>query len=192
MNKTLGRLTLALAVAEVFVVLLSWILSATMTAGVHSLLSGEGVRFIVGSFSDIVASWPLAWMLLIAIAWGCFRRSGLTRVRWSQTRDKAALVLVALEIVVAVSIVCLLSLTPHAPLLSSTGRLFPSAFSAGIVPMFALTLAVISISYGAMSGHFRSLAEIFQSMTDGVMRIAPLIVVYVFAAQLVATVSFMF
>jgi len=191
-NKILSRLTLALIVAEVAVLLLSWILSATMTPGVRSLLSSEGVRWLVGSFAEVVASWPLAWIVLLSISWGCLRRSGLLHFRRTFGRERAALWLVVFEAVVALLLIALLTLTPHAPLLSITGRLFPSPFSAGLVPMLALFIAVVSVSFGALVGRFRSFFDVFQSMSEGLSFAAPLMVVYIFVVWLAATFDYAF
>ena len=57
--------------------LLSWILSATMTEHVHSLLSSEGIRWFFSSFSAMLASPWLVWLLLLAMAGGCLWQSGI-------------------------------------------------------------------------------------------------------------------
>jgi aminobenzoyl-glutamate transport protein len=79
MNKTVSVIALLLIAAQVLLVLLSWLLSAMMTEGVHSLLSGEGVRWFFGSFTHMVASPLLAWLLLLCMAGGCLVKSGLWR-----------------------------------------------------------------------------------------------------------------
>ena len=52
----LGTLCFVLVIAEVLLVIVSWLLSAAMMEGVRSLLSSEGVRWFFGSFTMIVAS----------------------------------------------------------------------------------------------------------------------------------------
>ena len=63
--KLLGRVCLVLVLAEVMLVILSWLLSATMMEGVRSLLSSEGIRWFVGSYSAMMASPLLVWLLLL-------------------------------------------------------------------------------------------------------------------------------
>lgn len=57
-------------------ILLSWLCSAAFPAsGIHSLLSGEGLRWFFGHFSKLLAKPLLADLLLLAIACGCLVRS---------------------------------------------------------------------------------------------------------------------
>ena len=61
----LGVLMLFLLIAEAVLILLSWILSAMRVDGVRSLLSGEGIRWFFGTFTSMVASPWLAWLVLM-------------------------------------------------------------------------------------------------------------------------------
>ena len=59
------RLALVLFVAEVLLILLSWLLSAALPAsGVRSILSGQGIRWFMGHFGNILATPQLSWLLL--------------------------------------------------------------------------------------------------------------------------------
>lgn len=58
-TKLLQRLEsvcLLLCLAEVLLVILSWLLSAMRLDEVHSLLSSEGIRWFLGNFSSMLAS----------------------------------------------------------------------------------------------------------------------------------------
>ena len=68
MNKLIARLVLLLLVAEFLLVLLSWLLSATLTDGVHTLLSSEGIRWLLGRFTVILLKPQLIWLLLLSMA----------------------------------------------------------------------------------------------------------------------------
>ena len=77
MNRNLlGVISLFLLLAEALLIILSWLLSATMMEGVRSLLSSEGIRWYFGSFTYIMASPLLVWLLLVLSAVGCFQKSG--------------------------------------------------------------------------------------------------------------------
>ena len=59
MNKAgnlLSRLALALVIAELVLVLVSWILSAAAVGSVRSLLSSEGIRWLFGHFASMLAT----------------------------------------------------------------------------------------------------------------------------------------
>ena len=65
--KTLSRLVVGLVVAELLLVVLSWLFSATLTADVRPLLSSEGVRWFFAHFVDGLSSPLLVWIILLAI-----------------------------------------------------------------------------------------------------------------------------
>lgn len=80
MKKLLPYIALVLALAEGILMLLSWLLSAALPAsGVRSMLSSEGIRWLMGHFSKILSTPLLSCLLLAAIAVGCLLRSGITR-----------------------------------------------------------------------------------------------------------------
>ena len=76
-KRFLALSVLVLFLAELVLILLSWILSATGMEGVRSLLSSEGIRWFVGGFTDIVDSTLLVWLIILLIALGAFQKSGL-------------------------------------------------------------------------------------------------------------------
>ena len=126
MNKRLIALAcVAFGVAELLLVILSWLLSATRLEGVRSLISSEGIRWFVGEFTYTLASPLLVWLLLALVALGCLQRSGLMS-RGRGYRDRVALRVSLSFMIIYVVIICLLTLMPHAILLSVTGSLFQS------------------------------------------------------------------
>ena len=133
----LGVFLLLLLIAEAVLILLSWILSAMRVDGVRSLLSGEGVRWFFGNFTSMVASPWLAWLMLMLIALGCLQKCGLIGQPHTSYRDRMALRLTIVFLVLYVGVVLLLTAVPHAVLLSSTGSLFPSPFSRSMIPILS-------------------------------------------------------
>ena len=189
---------LVLVMSELFLVILSWLLSATRMDGVRSLLSSEGVRWFFGSFTDMVASPLLVWLLLGLCAWGSLQRSGLFLFFNSQSqvsyryREKVAMRVSLVFLVIYLGIIALLTLAPHAILLSATGSLFPSAFSRSLVPIVSFGLCLVSLVFGLMSGRLRGLADILEAFSTGIAQGAPLIIVYLFAVQLYESLRFVF
>ena len=211
----LGVVAFVLFLAEALLFILSWLLSATRMEGVRSLISSEGIRWFFGSWQSIVASPLLVWLLLCLIAWGSLRKSGLMRSGQNggsrsalplglsknfftfhysllPFRDRLALRVSLVFLVIYLIILALLTLTPHAILLSATGHLFPSAFSRSLVPVIAFGVCLVSITFGLVSGRLRSLADILDALSTGIARGAPLIVVYLFAIQLFESFRFVF
>ena len=192
MNKRLIALAcVAFGVAELLLVILSWLLSATRLEGVRSLISSEGIRWFVGEFTYTLASPLLVWLLLVLVALGCLQRSGLMSCGRGY-RDRVALRVSLSFIIIYVVIICLLTLMPHAILLSVTGSLFPSAFSRALVPIICFGVGVLSISFGMVSGRLHTLTDILDALTFGLQQGAPLIILYIMFFQFYASLLFVF
>ena len=192
MNKRLIALAcVAFGVAELLLVILSWLLSATRLDGVRSLISSESIRWFVGEFTYTLASPLLVWLLLALVALGCLQRSGLMS-RGRGYRDRVALRVSLSFIIIYVVIICLLTLMPHAILLSVTGSLFPSAFSRALVPIICFGVGVLSISFGMVSGRLHTLTDILDALTFGLQQGAPLIILYIMFFQFYASLLFVF
>lgn len=192
MNKRLIALAcVAFGVAELLLVILSWLLSATRLDGVRSLISSEGIRWFVGEFTYTLASPLLVWLLLALVALGCLQRSGLMS-RGRGYRDRVALRVSLSFMIIYVVIICLLTLMPHAILLSATGSLFPSAFSRALVPIICFGVGVLSISFGMVSGRLHTLTDILDALTFGLQQGAPLIILYIMFFQFYASLLFVF
>ena len=182
-------------------VLSSWIISSAFPGtSVHSLLSSEGVRLFFGRFVGHAASWPLVWLLLLTIAWGVFRSSGLGEIlgncsrndRRLLSRQRFALTLSVVELVLILVVMILLTLVPHAILLGSTGTLFPSPFSRSFVAVLSFTVIVCSLTYGLASRQLTSLSDVMSALVSGFSSVIPLFVLYLLAVQLYYGILFVF
>lgn len=190
----------ALVAAEAAVVLVSWLVgSLAPTLPVRSVLSGEGARWFVGSFTDNVSSPLLVWLLLCQVAYGALVHGGMWRAvsrvmrhRQLDYRERHAFWAVVLMLAMIVAAVILLAFVPHAILLGVSGGLFPSPFSAGIVPMAAFTVTVLSVAYGVFSGVLGTVSDVFRCFYAGVIDSASLIPLYILASQLYHTFVFVF
>lgn len=193
-------LTLVLAALQILLILVSWIVSsATQQTYVHSLLSSEGIRWFMGRFSENLATPVLVWLLVAAIAYGVFRTSGLAQAiadlihgKRPSYRQRFALTVSMVLLILVILVVFFLTCTSHAVLLSATGKLFPSSFSRALIPIIAFTVTILSVVYGLLSAHFLSWQQVFEGMTEGIRQTLPLWVVYVFAAQLIQSLIYSF
>ena len=195
-HQRLGWLCLVTVIAETLLVILSWLLSAMRVEGVRSLLSSEGIRWFFSSFSDLVASPVLVCLLVLMCALGCLQKSRVTTIfsgkKSINFRDRLALYVALAFLLIYVVIILLLTLMPHAILLSATGHLFPSAFSRSLVPIIAFGISIFSVAFGLMSGVMRNLSDILQALSFGIAKGSPLLVFYLFAVQLVGCLRFVF
>ena len=183
---------LLLMLAELLLILRSWVLSAAMPmSGVRSMLSGEGIRWFLGHFAHVLATPVLVWLLLLAMAYGSIRHCGIFEDR-SSYRSRRALWLSTFYLIIYIGVVLLLAVVPHAVLLSATGDLWPSPFSASLVPVIAFGLLSIGVVYGVVAGTFLSFSDVYESLLHGIRQSAPLLLFYVLVAQLYYSLRFVF
>ncbi len=201
-EKLVYRLTLVGALAQVAMVLLSWLWSAAMPdSPVHSLLSAQGIRWFFGGFVEHLASPVLVWLLLAVLAVGSLRSSGvvscvvrffsgkptaLTSLQKFAVRSTLALLLLEL------AVVAVLTLPPHAILLSVTGRLFPSSFSLALVPIAAFVCVTVSLFFGLLAGTYHTLSDVCRGICSASKALGPLVLFYVVACQLCHSVFYVF
>lgn len=196
-TKLLPYAALALFVAEMLLCLVSWIVSVLLPeSGVHSAFSGEGLRWLMGHYAEFLASPLLAWLLLLSMAYGTCRGSGIGRLlapgRAIRYRERIAVVTALCTAVVYLGVVALLSLIPHAVLLSATGRLFPSPFASALVPLACFGTILVSVVYGVVSGAFVSVSGVYRSLVLGISKASGLFLFYLLLIQLYYTLCFAF
>ena len=186
-------MAMLLDVGQVVLILTSWLLTAAMPESFpRSLLSAEGIRWFFGRFVGNVESPLLVWLLLFSFMLGALQRSGILHYRSSEYRQRIAMRLALFEGIFFVLLILALVLVPHAILLNVMGGLFPSSFSACIVPYCCFSLMVMSISYGVMSDRMKGVASVYEALVSGVGKLGGLLLIYVIGAQLYHSIIFLF
>ena len=79
---------------------------------------------------------------------------------------------------------------PHAVLLSATGSLWPSPFSAAIAPMCAFGIMLLSVVFGYVAGTYRNMSDVYQSLIGGIRDGASVLLFYVLVGQLYYSLLF--
>lgn len=188
-----------LLIANLLVVLLSWIISAMGNTDIRSLISSEGLRWFLGNYADIIATPVLAWLLLLSIAYSCFRQSGLSKALSKRFmgdklmfKQRLALRVTIIALITIIVIVSLLVFTPHAVLLSPAGNIFPSPFSRSIIPIIAGTITILSLFYGFVSGTINNVETAFRCLYVEIAHLLPIFIIYILVAQLYACLCFVF
>jgi aminobenzoyl-glutamate transport protein len=190
LKKFLPHIAFTLFVAQLLLMLVSWLLSAAFPdSGIRSLLSGEGMRWFFGHFSHQLATPVLVCLVLILMAYGTFRHCGLLHYR-STYRERRALTMTLLLTVVAVMLLVLLAAIPHAVMLSVTGSLWPSPFSRALLPLLSFIVIALSAFYGIMAGHFANLSNVYDALLDGIRQGAALLLFYLLIIQLYLSVCY--
>ncbi|MBE6261622.1 MAG: ABC transporter substrate-binding protein [Prevotella sp.] len=189
MKKLFPYIALALALAQLLLILTSWVWSAAMPlSGVRSMLSSEGIRWYLGHFAELMASPFLVWLLLGAMAYGAVVRC--RSLQGNSYRSSRARLISMVFLVIYVGVVLLLTVSPHAVLLSASGLLWPSPFSASLVPITVFGILMAAILYGVVAGTFQTLSEVYDSLVYGLRQCAPLLPIYVLFMQLFESFRF--
>ena len=160
MKRFLPYIALTLFVLQLLTMLVSWLLSAAFPdSGIRTLLSGEGLRWFFGHFTQLLATPCLVWLLLLSMAYGVLVRCGVLRLGKSYREGRARLMTLLL-LVVYVGVITLMAAVPHAILLSATGSLWASPFSQALVPFIAFGVIALGAFYGIIAGD--TLTEIME------------------------------
>ena len=196
-RKTAGRAIILLSAAQVLLILVSWLVTAAYPeSSVRSMLGSEGIRWFFGHFAGNILSPALVWIIVMGIAYGAFYSSGLLGVlrhpRKTTLRQRLALQLVISEFILVTVVVCLLTLLPHAVLLSVTGHLFPGSFMVSLIPLLAFSVCVFSVSYGVVTGRIQAASDLIYVFSCGIIKVSPVFILYILATTLLASVGFVF
>ena len=212
MRNKLGYIVLVLLVAQLALILLSWLVTAAFPElPMRSVLSSEGIRWFFGSFVSNQLSPLLIYFIMAVMAVGaCVRsrlydalRETLSNTRSSLTtssnhqhkvhyREKVGLRIALVEFIVYVIIMILLTAIPHAILLSVTGQLFPSSFSSSFIPSLSLIIIIMSLTYGVASGTIDSVAKMHKVLVGGLEVGSRLVPSYVVGIQLYMSIKYVF
>ena len=192
-NHLLAWLAFLLAVGQVLLILASWLLTAAMPDSFsRSLLSAGGIRWFFGRFVDNIESPLLVWLLLLSFVYGVVDHSGILHYKASEYRQRIAMRLALFEGIFFILLMLALVMAPHAILLNLMGGLFPSSFSASLVPYCCFSLMVMSVSYGVMSDRMKNVVSVYEALVSGTGKLGGLLLIYVIGAQLYHSIIFLF
>lgn len=192
--KIISYLTVILALCQVLLILVSWFITSAMPdLSMHSMLSSEGIRWFMGQFTYNIASPFLALITVTSIAYGCLVSSGLLDIkRHMDIRQRFAIRLVSLEVMIFVAIIALLTMVPHAVLLNIDGHILSGNFLMCMISYISFAILVISSTYSISIRRISSISSLFVFMCGGIKKAAPIYVIYILAAQLYYSVLFVF
>lgn len=183
-----------IVLVQAVVVMVSWSVTAMFpNLYMRSIFSADGLRWIFGRSFAALSTNVLVCLLLLFMACGAVRGSKMLQAlghRRLLYRERLALRCVLAEIVLYLAVVGMLTLAPHALLLSVTGSLFPSSFSVSIIHQLAVLACVSSVSYGLVSGSLVGIDDVLTLLCSGIRTFAPLFVIYILGAELYFSVCF--
>ncbi len=197
MKRLCAILSITLLVLQVLIVPASWIISAVApSSGVHSLISEGGIRWLVGQYSDNVSTSVLVYIIIAFISYNMFVNSGLLSAIISKAKlsmqQTFALRVMAVVLILFITALAYLTITPHAVLLSVTGNLFPSSFSDGLIPLLCFEVFILSLIYGIFGGTITSINGFWNCVTKESNSLLPVLFLYLLSIQLYHCFVFVF
>lgn len=174
-NSTYSRLSLLFFLLTLVLALFSWIGSIYGVGEVQSLLSAEGIRWVLGHVVDNYVQCPaLGMMLILFMGGGIVTQSGLYDVvkrfcrkeKQLSRKERRALVAASVTLLVYIVLVSLSVWLPGNFLLSVTGSWLHSPFAEGFVYILSVGIGLVGMVYGYVSDTFRSMADVIRSMAS--------------------------
>ena len=177
--------------ALILLAFVSWVLSIYVE-GVNGLFTVSGIRWMCINIVPNFASVHLATMLLGLMAISVLRESGIisTVKGHISLKQKRALQITGIAVLIILVLFSLLLLLPNALLLSTFGTLHNSAFSKGLYGILACFVIFVGNVYGYTSGRFLTLHDCVQAHISIFSTVANYFVILFFASQLVGCLEF--
>lgn len=181
------------------VVLFSWIGSIYGLGSVQSLLSAEGVRWVLSHVVENYVETPaLGITLILLMGLGIVARSGLWEVmrrlfrkdRKLSRKERRALTLASLALLLYGGIVAVMMLLPWNFLQSVTGSWWHSPFSRGFIYILSLGMGWMGLVYGYASNAFRGISDVVGGMGSLIARRSSYFVSLFFVVQFFSSLQF--
>ncbi len=154
--------------------LFSWIGSIHGVGEIQSLLSAEGIRWVLGHVVENYVQAPaLGIVLLLFMGLGVVECSGMSAVlrrilqqeKLLSRKERRALTLSLSVFLVYGGLVLLVLFLPWNFLLGVTGSWLHSPFSKGFVYILSIGIGLSGMVYGYVSNAFRSLTDVVHAMS---------------------------
>ncbi len=184
-DRLVTLILLLLTAALLLLPLVSWIASLAGT-DVRNLLSGEGLRWMFLHGGSLPFGYLTSLTIITVITIGAYSYVGLPEARYTTTSFRLTLLLATLF-----DILLLLALFhPRSPLISLTGRLFPSPFFYGFPFALCIGLLLTSLFYGILARRLTTASALVTFMTTGLQRYPRIIILVMIATALYHTLQY--
>lgn len=183
----------------VVLALFSWIGSIYGIAEVQSLLSAEGVRWLLNhAVTNYVQTPALGVVLVLMLGLGIVGRSGFSdtlkravrKDKKLSRKERRALSLAFITFFLYVLVVLVAMVLPWNLLLSATGSWIHSPFSKGFVYILSVGLGMSGMVYGYASDAFRKVGDVIEAMSCLISRYAIYFVVLFFTVQFFSSLAY--
>lgn len=160
----------------------------------RSVLGLSGIRWAVRSASHSLSQAPIGNALMLFIALGAGRGSGLfsafSALKSLPPKERNALYISMAVLTVYLCVILIGLFYGSHLLLGITGRLYGSPLYEGVVFLFMLAVCMPSVVYGFATGRFRNMADCINAFTTVMPTIVQFLVTMLIASQLIQILDY--
>ena len=174
-NRFSSTLSIAFFLLTLALALFSWIGSIYGLGEVQSLLSAEGIRWVLGHVVENYVQSPVLGMVLILfMGMGIVFRSGLydavkrfaSRNKLLSRKERRALTLAVGVLLLYFAMLVVSMFLPWNLYWNITGGWLHSPFSKGLVYLLSIGIGLGGMVYGYVSDTFRHLSDVVEGMSS--------------------------
>ena len=174
-NRFSSTLSIAFFLLTLALALFSWIGSIYGLGEVQSLLSAEGIRWVLGHVVENYVQSPVLGMVLILfMGMGIVFRSGLydavkrfaSRNKLLSRKERRALTLAVGVLLLYFAMLVVSMFLPWNLYWNITGGWLHSPFSKGLVYLLSIGMGLGGLVYGYVSDTFRHLSDVVEGMSS--------------------------
>lgn len=194
-----GRFSLTFFLLTVLLALFSWIGSVYGAGEVQSLLSAEGIRWMLGHVVENYVQTPaLGLVLVLFMGLGVGIRAGLYDVlkrfcrkeKLLSRKERRALLMSAIAFGLFVALIVVALLLPWNFLYGVTGSWEHSPIAKGWSYLLSVGIGLSGMVYGYVSDVFRNLADVVRGMSLLISRLASYFVTLFFVVQFFSSLAY--
>lgn len=187
-----SRLSLAFFLMTLVLALCSWVGSVYGMGQVQSLLSAEGVRWVLGhTLENYVQAPALGVVLVLFMGLGVGYRSGLYdalsrflhKEKMLSRKERRALTLAVVVFLLWGMLLGVFLFLPWNLFWGVTGGWLHSPISKGVFYLLAVGIGLVGMVYGYAVDVYRTFSDVFQGMSCLIARRAPFFVTLFFVVQ---------
>ncbi len=190
-RSVLRAYVLGTAVLIVLLWLVSWLMGIYID-GVESVLTSNGIRWLVGNLMENFKSMPLAEIICGLMGVSVLRESGIVKLfdGHISLKQKRAIQITAVFIAVFALLFSLLLLLPDAILLSAFGGLANSPLMKGLFGIVMLFVLLTGNIYGYTAGRFVNLNDFVQAHVSIFHTVSSYFIILFLGCQFVSCLDF--
>ena len=194
-----SRLSVFFFLLTIALALFSWIGNVYGMSGIQSLLSTEGIRWVLGHVMENYVQTPaLGMVLILFMGVGIGLRSGLYdairrflyKGKLLSRRERRALTLSLGVLGLYLMSLGIVMLLPWNLFLSVTGGWVHSPFSKGCIYLLSLGIGLSGMVYGYITNIYRTLWDVVQGMSFLIARQSSYFVTLFFVVQFFSSLEY--